>query len=178
MKYFIQIIGANATGKSSLAGWIIDNFDNSQAVGKYKKREQNSNLYKGGADPLKFTNQERRNLLQKIWMSDKNIILMQGMIVLSKLNIDYFLQLQEKFYRKIIIIHLFCSIKVLQDRTYQRSGGKPKTKQKIENLREKTIRSASIAKYAEEKGLKVINVCCDDINAYDWIKKQLKEELK
>jgi|GEM_PF-4043137 len=29
MKYFIQIIGANATGKSSLAGWIIDNFDNS-----------------------------------------------------------------------------------------------------------------------------------------------------
>ncbi|HRT02936.1 MAG TPA: hypothetical protein P5513_03255 [Candidatus Diapherotrites archaeon] len=45
-------------------------------------------------------------------------------------------------------------------------------------MREKTIRSASIAKYAEEKGLKVINVCCDDINAYDWIKKQLKEELK
>jgi len=29
MKYFIYIIGANATGKSSTAGWILDNFNNS-----------------------------------------------------------------------------------------------------------------------------------------------------
>jgi polynucleotide 5'-kinase involved in rRNA processing len=29
MKYFIHLIGANATGKSSMAGWILNNFDNS-----------------------------------------------------------------------------------------------------------------------------------------------------
>ena len=68
MKYFIYIIGANATGKSSTAGWILDNFNNSQAVGSYKKRQMQG-VYTGGADPIKVTNQKRREMLKTIWMS-------------------------------------------------------------------------------------------------------------
>ena len=95
----IYLIGANATGKSSMTGWILNNFKNSQAVGIYKKR-QIQGTYTGGADALKITNQKRRDMLQNIWMSDKDIVIMEGMIIISKLNIDYFLQLQKKFYRK------------------------------------------------------------------------------
>jgi len=29
MKYMIYLIGANATGKSSMTGWILNNFKNS-----------------------------------------------------------------------------------------------------------------------------------------------------
>lgn len=174
MKYFIYLVGANATGKSSMAGWIIETFENSQSVGTYKKREAQG-VYTGGADPLRATNNERRQMLQKIWMTDKNLVLMQGMIVLSKLNIDYFIELQEKYHREIIVIHLFCSLNTLQERVFHRSKGNPKNVRRTQNLITKSKDSAKIARYAEQKGLRVINVCCDDIKAYDQLKQKLKE---
>lgn len=176
MKYFIYIIGANATGKSSTAGWILDNFNNSQAVGSYKKRQMQG-VYTGGADPIKVTNQKRREMLKTIWMSDKNLVLMEGMILLSKLNIDYFLQLQKKFYRKIIVIHLFCSLDTLQERVFYRSKGKPKNQKRTNNLITKSNSSARIARYAEQLGLRVINLCCDNIAAYKQLQQQLKEQI-
>lgn len=176
MKYFIYLVGANATGKSSMAGWIIDTFKDSQSVGTYKKQEAQG-VYTGGADRLKTTNQERRQMLQKIWMTDKNLVLMQGMMVLSKLNIDYFMELQKKFHREIIVIHLFCSLDVLQDRVFVRSKGKPQNVRRTKNLIKKSKDSAKIARYAEQKELKVINACCDNILVYNQVKEQLKELL-
>lgn len=173
-KHFIHLIGANATGKSSIAGWILDTFKSSQAVGEYKKKEVQG-VYTGGADPMKATNNERRDVLKKIWMGDKDIVLMQGMIVLSLINIDYFLELQKKFHRDITIIHLFCSLDTLQERVFHRSKGKPKNLKRTQNLINKSTGSARIARYAEQLGLNVINVCCDDIKAYDQLKQKLKE---
>ena len=173
----IYLIGANATGKSSMTGWILNNFKNSQAVGIYKKR-QIQGTYTGGADALKITNQKRRDMLQNIWMSDKDIVIMEGMIIISKLNIDYFLQLQKKFYRKIIVIHLFCSLDTLQKRIYERSKGKVQSEKRTKNLIDKTKISEKVAKYAESLRLKDLHIYCDDINAYNILKQKLKKQLE
>lgn len=176
MKYFIQIIGANATGKSSIAGWILDTYESSASVGKYKRRQQQG-IYAGGCDPLKATNQERREMVKELWIGDKDIVLIEGMIFLSNLNLEYFLQLQQEYYRKIIIVHLFCSLDTLQERIFNRSKGKPKNFKRTQNLITKSTGSARLAKYAQHLGHTVIQMQCDKIQAYDKIKEKLKELL-
>ena len=170
-KYFIQIIGGNATGKSTLAYKLTQQYKGDiKTVGKQYYISEKDNCVKGGADPMKVTNEQRRELLKDLWLQDTKIVLMQGMIVISKINMDYFKQLANQYQRNIIIVHLYGdNQKVIYPRLFKRSGGKQMTKKREKGIMDIQRKSIASSKYAKSIGLNVIQFEIKDDNSSDQI---------
>lgn len=178
-KYFIQIIGGNATGKSTLAYKLTQQYkDDIKTVGKQYHISEKDNCVKGGVDPMKATNDYRRELLKDLWFSDADIVLMQGMIVISKINMDYFKELANQYNRNIIIVHLYGdNQKVIYPRLFKRSGGKQMTKKREQSINNIQKKSVSACKHAKTLGLNVIQFEIKDDNSSDQILNILIKEL-
>lgn len=178
-KYFIQIIGGNATGKSTLAYKLTQQYgEHIKTVGKQYRISEKDNCVKGGADTMKATNDQRREILKDLWFQDTKIVLMQGMIVISKINMDYFKQLSNQHHRNIIIVHLYGdNQKVIYPRLFKRSGGKQMTKKREQGIRNIQKKSIASSEYAKSIGLNVIQFEIKDDNSSDQILNILIKEL-
>ncbi len=176
-KWFITILGTNSVGKTTLAYNLCQHYkENISTVGKPYIISDKDGRVKGGVDPMKKTNDERRQMLKELWMTESKIVLMQGMIILSKKNMDYYKKLSQEHKRNILVIYLTAdNQKVIYPRLFQRSGGKQMTKKRIDGIKSITSKSKNTANYAIEIGLNVLQFQIKDNNSSVQLINKIKE---
>lgn len=132
MKTFVAIFGGHAVGKSSVVGSLEKN-KGLWTLGKYKSGYGDHPT--GGADALKMTNEERLEEIKKQWETDTETIMVEGMIInYYKSFMVKYKELAEEFPRRIILVHLYCSLEETYERVKNRSGGKEMNEKRKNNL--------------------------------------------
>ncbi len=174
-KYYITFFGANATGKSSTAGWLSEQLPKRgisvETVGKYGIRKGRI-YHTGGADALhskernkSMTDAERMEVIKEKWMSDADVVIGEGMFLSGHKMLQHYINLKELKDRVILVIHLYADIDELGVRITERSGGKELTDVRVKRLGIRT-RSAvqDLAKFRDSTELQ--------IHEYDTTNKQ------
>ncbi len=165
-KYYITFFGANATGKSSTAGWLSEQLPKHgitvQTIGTYRIRNGRT-YHTGGADALhskerkaSMNDAERMALIKQKWMSDADVVIGQGMFLSGHKLLEHYINMKQFKNRIVLVIHLYADIDELGKRITQRSGGKELTDVRIKRLKIRT-RSAiqDITKFKDNPNLQI-----------------------
>ncbi len=165
-KYYITFFGANATGKSSTAGWLSEQLPKHgitvQTIGTYRIRNGRT-YHTGGADALhskerkaSMNDAERMALIKQKWMSDADVVIGQGMFLSGHKLLEHYINMKQLKNRIVLVIHLYADIDELGKRITQRSGGKELTDVRIKRLKIRT-RSAiqDITKFKDNPNLQI-----------------------
>lgn len=174
-KYYITFFGANATGKSSTAGWLSEQLPKHgitvETVGTYRIRNGRS-YHTGGADALhskerkaSMNDAERMELIKQKWMSDADVVIGEGMFLSGHKQLQHYIDMKKMKDRIVLVIHLYATIEELGVRITERSGGKELTDVRVKRLGIRT-RSAvkDLAKFRDSTELQ--------IHEYDTTNKQ------
>lgn len=187
-KYYITFFGANATGKSSTAGWLSEQLPKHgitvQTIGTYRIRNGRT-YHTGGADALhskerkaSMNDAERMALIKQKWMSDADVVIGQGMFLSGHKLLEHYINMKQFKNRIVLVIHLYADIDELGKRITQRSGGKELTDVRIKRLKIRT-RSAiqDITKFKDNPNLQIYQYDTTNKQNYIEIRQNILELL-
>lgn len=178
-KYYITFFGANATGKSSTAGWLSEQLPKRgisvETVGKYGIRKGRI-YHTGGADALhskernkSMTDAERMEVIKEKWMSDADVVIGEGMFLSDHKMLQHYINLKQLKDRIILVIHFYADIDELGKRITERSGGKELTPIRIKRLETRTKYAVrDISRFKDNPNLQIYQY--DTTNKQNYIK--------
>ena len=178
-KYAIYLHGCNAVGKSSISGWLKQEYgDQILTLGNYKIKEGRK-YHTGGADGLSYTNNQRRQQLMKNAYTDRKIVLSEGMIISSHNFIKFHREIKQKTGRTPIIIRLYADIDKIVQRTTWRSGGKSMNDVRYNRFVDRLKSSKRMQERSKEENPDFIHLEFDTTNQkiFSIIKSTLKQIL-
>ena len=187
-KYYITFFGANATGKSSTAGWLSEQLPKHgitvQTIGTYRIRNGRT-YHTGGADALhskerkaSMNDAERMALIKQKWMSDADVVIGQGMFLSGHKLLEHYINMKQFKNRIVLVIHLYADIDELGKRITQRSGGKELTDVRIKRLKIRT-RSAiqDITKFKDNPNLQIYEYDTTKSQDFQIFRQKILESL-
>lgn len=181
---FIQLIGGHCSGKSGIVGEIIRIYNNKiTALGKYSESKTNDGLLTGGMDGVKMTNIERYALIRREFLSNKKVIICEGMMIIYYSSfISRYYELQEIKNRDVYIILIETDLETVKKRLHVRSVGKEFTKERLIHINSKANSSRStFDRIVENDKYKKISFNTNKISeinkVVDYIKKIIEKYL-
>lgn len=181
----IHLIGGHCTGKSGIVGEIIKIYNNISynqitALGKYSESKTNDGLLTGGMDGVKMTNIERYKLIKKEFLSNKKVIICEGMMIIYYSSfISRYYELQEIKNRDVYIILLETELEIIKKRLHVRSVGKEFTKERLTHINSKANSSKStFERIIENNKYKKISFTTNNINEIKKVVDYIKEIIE
>jgi len=149
---FIHILGGHSTGKSGIVGRIKQKYGAKiMALGKYSRSRTTKGLLTGGMDGIQMTNKERFKYIKRHFLSNKQVLLCEGMMVIYYDSfLSKYYELQKIKHRTVYVILLQTDIETMRKRISKRSKGKEHSEKRERNLRSKASCSESTYNRLEE----------------------------
>ena len=177
----IQILGGHCTGKSGIVGEIKKYYNDKIVVlGKYAESNTNKGLLTGGMDGISITNKERYNIIKKEFLSNKKVIICEGMMIIYYSSfINKYYELQEIKNRDVYIILLETDLEVIKNRLHVRSKGKEFTEKRFGHILSKAGCSKStFDKIIENKKYNKLTFKTNKIEDFNIIINKIKEIIE